>query len=150
LWAAQLDASNERSLALLGLWVAGKLPNVNDPSPQGAATFSGAALGIVQNGGGQYFASGSFTNNYNFTQRTGNVSISNFDGRSFGGTVSAGADWRNYSGALSGSGLTGSLNGSFYGNRTAGGQLQTPQETAGNFNVGNSGYAASGIFVGRR
>jgi hypothetical protein len=149
LWTADL-ASSENRLAVLGLWVAGKLPNVNDPSPQGSATFSGAALGVVQNSGSQYFASGTFTNNYNFTQRTGTVNISNFDGKSFGGTVSAGADWRNYTGGLSGSGLTGGLNGSFYGNRNAAGQLQVPMETAGNFNVSNSGYAASGIFVGRR
>ena len=152
LWAAQLDSSSlERSLVVpLGLWVAGKLPNINDPSPQGSATFSGTALGMVQNGGVTDFRSGTFTNTYNFTQRTGTVNISNFDGKSFGGTVTAGSDWRSYSGTLSGSGLSGTANGSFYGNRDASGALQMPKETAGNFHVSNSGYAASGIFIGRR
>ena len=151
-WAAQLDSSSlERSFVVpVGLWVAGKLPNVNDPSPQGTAIFSGTALGMVQQGGTTGFHTGAFTNNYDFAQRRGTVSITNFDGKSFAGTVNAGGDWRSYSGSLSGSGMTGSLNGAFYGNRTANGQLQVPKETAGNFNVSNSGYAASGIFIGRR
>jgi hypothetical protein len=149
-WLADLSSESKNLYVPMALWVAGKLPQVTDPSPQGSATFSGTALGMVQDGGAQRFATGAFTNNYNFTQRTGQVNISNFDGRSFGGTVNAGADWRNYSGALSGSGLTGSINGSFYGNRGPTNALQVPKETAGNFNVGNSGYAASGIFIGRR
>jgi hypothetical protein len=151
MWTADLAAQTGRDLSVpIGLWVAGKLPEVTDPSPQGSAVFSGTALGIVHNQAQQYFATGAFTNNYNFTQRTGTVSISNFDGKTFGGTVNAGADWRSYGGALAGSGLAGNVNGSFYGNRTAAGQLQMPKETAGNFNVGNSGYAASGIFIGKR
>jgi hypothetical protein len=153
LWAATMDApSLERNLYVpVGLWVAGKLPNINDPSPQGSATFSGSAIGMVQSQGQQYFAAGSFTNNYNFNQRTGAVSINNFDGKSFGGAVSAGGnDWRSYSGALQGSGVAGTINGAFYGNRNSAGQLQTPKETAGNFNVNGSGYAVSGIFAGTR
>jgi hypothetical protein len=152
-WAAELYSEVlERSLHVpVGLWVAGKLPDVNDPSPQGSAVFSGAALGMVNNNGAVDFKTGSFTNNYNFTQRTGTVTISNFDGRAFGGTVTAGGDWRSYSGGLSGSGVNGGINGSFYGNRTPAGAPQIPQETAGNFHVSNSsGYAASGIFVGKR
>jgi hypothetical protein len=153
LWAAQLDSSSlERSLVVpLGLWVAGQLPNVNDPSPQGTAMFSGTALGMVQSDNSSGFRTGAFTNNYNFNQRTGSVNISNFDGKSFGGTVNATAgDWRSYSGSVSGSGLNGTLNGSFFGNRAANGTLQTPKETAGNFNVSGGGYAATGIFVGVR
>jgi hypothetical protein len=153
-WQATLEApSTQKSLDVpLALWVAGKLPNVTDPSPTGTATFSGTALGLVQNQSQSYAATGAFTNVYSFTNRTGNVSISNFDGKSFGGQVNAisSTDWRSYSGSLSGSNLNGSINGSFYGNRDANGQLQQPRETAGNFNVKNQGYSASGIFVGRR
>jgi hypothetical protein len=133
-----------------GFWVAGVLPNVNDPSPTGTASFSGTAIGVIESQSGQPMASGSFTNNYNFTQRTGRVDITNFAGKSFGGTVGAGSDWRNYSGAVSGSSLNGTVNGSFYGNRDANGQLQTPKETAGNFNVQGSGFKASGVFLGAR
>jgi FecR protein len=149
-WQATLEAPQKSLDIPLALWVAGKLPSVSDPSPQGSATFSGTALGMVQKRSESYFASGAFANTYNFSQRTGNVSITNFDGKSFGGTVNAGSDWRSYSGSLSGSNLNGSINGSFYGNRNAAGQLQVPQETAGNFNVGKHGYSASGIFIGKR
>jgi hypothetical protein len=117
--------------------------------------FSGMAVGLVYDPGKAsnpvYSAAGQFTANYNFTQRSGRLDITNFDGKSFGGTVKAGADWRSYSGNVSGSNVTGSAAGSFYGNRTAGGQLQVPQNTAGNFNVsGGGGYTASGIFAGSR
>jgi hypothetical protein len=150
-WAATMQTSSGTSHSVpRGLWVAGVLPNITDPSPQGSATFNGTAIGVVDSQVSQRFASGAFTNNYNFTQRTGTVTITNFDGKTFGGTVAAASDWRSYGGALSGSGLNGSLNGSFYGNRTAGGQLQTPKETAGNFNVRGTGYTASGIFLGSR
>lgn len=153
LWAAVLDqAEGDAVIVPTGLWVAGKLPSIHDPSPQGSATFSGKAIGIVENAqlGSSGFKTGDFTNVYNFSQRTGNVTISNFDGKTFSGGVSAGSDWRNYSGSLAGPGLTGSVNGSFYGNRNAAGQLQVPKETAGNFHVTGSGYTASGIFAGNR
>jgi hypothetical protein len=151
-WIALINSpeAGRDILVPTGFWVAGKLPDVTDPSPSGVASFSGAALGFVQSQGEQAFRRGTFTNDYNFSQRTGQVNM-NFDGKTFGGTVNAAAgDWRSYSGSLSGSGLAGSVNGSFYGNRDVNGQLQVPKETAGNFNVGNSGYAASGIFIGRR
>jgi hypothetical protein len=150
-WSATVQASASLNHTVgRGLWVAGVLPSVNDPSPQGSARFSGTAIGVIESQSSLPMVSGQFTNDYNFTQRTGQVTISNFDGKTFGGTVTAGNDWRNYSGTLSGSNLTGSANGSFYGNRDANGQLQMPKETAGNFNIGNSGYAASGIFIGKR
>jgi len=150
-WIAILRAESISTRTVpQGFWVAGVLPSVNDPSPQGTAIFGGTAIGIVMDGAQPRAASGSFTNDYNFAQRSGTVTISNFDGKSFGGTVTAGSDWRSYSGALAGSSLTGTLNGSFYGNRTAAGQLQVPKETAGNFNVQGSGYKAGGIFLGSR
>jgi hypothetical protein len=126
------------------------LPNIGDQPLQGSATFSGTAIGAVSDHGSQRMASGGFTNAYNFATKSGLVNITNFDGgKSFGGTVSA-SDWRNYSGAVSGSGLTGSVNGSFYGTRNAANQVQLPKETAGNFAVRGSGYNAAGIFVGAR
>jgi hypothetical protein len=151
LWAAELS-SEQRSLVVpVGLWVAGRLPDIASPPPDGTATFSGSAIGMVRDGGATRFASGSFTNTFNFGTKSGRVDVTNFDGaKSFGGTVMSGADWRHYNGQVSGSGLNGSVNGSFYGVRGTTNDTQIPRETAGNFNVGNSGYAASGIFVGRR
>jgi hypothetical protein len=152
LWVASLNApSSQHSLVVpAGLWVAGKLPSVSDPSPQGTATFSGTAVGMVHNANASNptaFRSGAFTNVYSFDQRRGNLTISNFDGRTFSGEVRAGSgDWRTYSGNLSGSNLTGSANGAFYGNRPGVG----PKETAGNFTVRGSGYAATGVFAGSR
>ncbi len=152
-WQASLRSttSEERVRINQGLWVAGVLPSVGDPAPtQGIATFNGTAIGFVQSQSNGRAASGTFTNTYNFAQRAGVVQIQNFDGLSFTANVSAGNDWRTYRGTLSGSNLTGSVNGAFYGNRNAAGQLQLPKETAGNFHVGGAGYAASGIFAGSR
>jgi hypothetical protein len=147
-WEAKLRApsTGDRVHVTHGLWAAGVLPDIGDPSPQGVATFSGTALGFVRNHGRSYHETGTFTNRYDFGQRTGDVRIDNFDGRSFGGTVRAGQHWRTYSGAVSGSRLTGTVNGAFYGAAPG----QQPNETAGNFNVGKRGYAASGIFIGKR
>jgi hypothetical protein len=147
-WEAKLRApsTGDRVHVTHGLWVAGVLPDIGTPSPQGVATFSGTALGFVRNHGRSYHETGTFTNTYDFGQRAGDVRIDNFDGRSFGGTVRAGDHWRAYSGAVSGSGLTGTVSGAFYGAAPG----QQPNETAGNFNVGKRGYAASGIFVGKR
>jgi len=165
LWVAILDPVEGDALIVpTGLWAAGKLPSINDPSPQGSATFSGTAIGMVHDAqSSNRFATGAFTNTYNFSQRTGTVTISNFDAQGWGGAKtfigSVGApaapgDWRSYSGTLQGqgsaSGINGGINGSFYGNRNAAGQLQIPKETAGNFHVKGGGYAASGVFVGNR
>jgi hypothetical protein len=155
LWLASLDAPDSASLLVPGgLWVAGKLPDINEQPGNVTATFSGTAVGMVHNPANQgsttYFASGSFTNTYNFGAKSGTVQVQNFDGKSFSGTVGAGSDWRTYRGSVSGSGLTGHVNGAFYGNRNAAGQLQTPKETAGNFQVGGGGYTATGVFAGSR
>ena len=146
-WTATLQTdTNVTNVAPRGLWVAGVLPSVNDPSPQGSAIFNGTAIGVVESDPSRLH-SGQFTNNYNFTQRSGLVTISNFNGTTFTSTVNAGSDWRNYSGTVSpASNLTGTVNGSFFGN-----QAQGPKETGGNFNVqGANGYRASGIFLGSR
>ena len=96
------------------------------------------------NSGASYLASGGFTNTYNFGNHTGAFTISNFDGKTVSGTVNGlGAG---YSGALSGSGLTGSANGSFFGNLPG----NPATETGGNFALHGPAYLASGIFAGHR
>jgi hypothetical protein len=153
-WSAELRSTPSNTLlhsVPTGFWVAGSLPDIRDQPAQGIATFSGTAIGRVSDNGPSRTASGIFTNAYNFAQRSGQLDIRNFDGnKSFGGTVSAPGDWRNYSGALSGSNLTGTANGSFYGTRDAANQVQLPRETAGNFEVRGGDYKAGGVFLGRR
>ena len=153
-WGAELRSTPSNSVlhrVPTGFWVAGSLPDIGDRPVQGIATFNGTAIGRVSDNGQLRTASGAFSNVYNFAQRSGRVDIKNFDGsKSFGGTVTAPSDWRHYSGALSGSNLSGSANGSFYGTRNAANQVQLPRETAGNFEVRGSGYKAGGVFLGRR
>jgi hypothetical protein len=153
-WSAQLRSTPSNTVlhsVPTGFWVAGVLPDIADRPTQGIATFSGTAIGGVSDNGQLRAASGIFTNAYNFAERSGRVDIKNFDGnKSFGGTVTAPGDWRTYSGALSGSNLSGSANGSFYGTRNAANQIQLPRETAGNFAVSGGNYNAGGVFLGRR
>jgi hypothetical protein len=153
-WSAQLQSTPSDTVlhrVPAGFWTAGVLPDIRDRPMEGVATFSGTAIGRVADNGLARTASGSFTNVFDFAARSGRVDIRNFDGnRSFGGTVTAPGDWRNYGGALSGSGLTGTANGSFYGTRDAANQVQLPRETAGNFAVQGNGYTAGGVFLGRR
>ncbi len=126
----------------INTWVAGQPTSLVTLPVAGIGTFSGAAVGSVYNNGASYLAAGGFTNTYNFAAQTGTVAISNYDGRSFSGAVRAGGNGFTYSGSLSGSGLTGSANGTFFGPGAA--------ETGGNFALSSSNYLTSGIFAGKR
>ena len=110
----------------------------------GTGTFAGNAFGSVFNNGARYLASGQFSNMWDFGARSGSLSISNFDGKSFGGTVTAGFG-ATYAGPISGSGVSGAASGAFFG--------PLAPETAGNFAVKSTSgpaYLASGIFAGKR
>ena len=148
-WTGALDTPNtagtaviRQDVAHINPWVAGVV-STSLPAT-GIGTFSGNAFGSVVNSGASYLASGGFTNTYNFGNHTGAFTISNFDGKTVSGTVNGlGAG---YSGALSGSGLTGSANGSFFGNLPG----NPATETGGNFALRGPSYLASGIFAGHR
>ena len=148
-WTGALDTPNasgtaavRQDVAHINTWIAG-VPSVTLPAT-GVGTFSGNALGSVVNNGASYLASGGFTNTYNFGNHTGMFTISNFDGKTVSGTVNGvGAA---YSGSLSGSGLTGSAKGSFFGNLPG----NPATETGGNFALQGPSYLASGIFAGHR
>lgn len=109
-------------------------------------TYAGSAFGSVLNNGSSYLAAGNFNGTYNFATQAGNVTISNFDGKTFSsGTNPAPLSGGNYSGTLSGSGVTGQFAGSFYGPMAA--------NTGGTFAVrapSGTPYLASGIFAGKR
>ena len=145
-WGGQLTTfggdSTRTDVGSINTWVAG-MPTVTMPTT-GSGSYSGAAIGTVNNAGATYVAAGGFSNTYNFGTNTGSVAISNFDGHNFSGTViGSGAT---YAGPISGGGdnRQGTLAGTFYGPGAA--------ETGGNFAVqATSGpsYVASGVFAGK-
>ncbi|HTQ34484.1 MAG TPA: FecR domain-containing protein [Stellaceae bacterium] len=124
--------------------IVGGTPLVNLPT-SGVGTYAGGASASIINNTSFYTASGGFSANYNFGSQTGNMTISNLDGRTYGGPIAgAGSE---YSGALSGSGVSGSAVGRFFGNNASG--------TGGLFAVANQSstaapYLAIGAFAGSR
>jgi trimeric autotransporter adhesin len=150
-WTGSLDTQNppgttiRQDVGHLNFWVVGT-PSVTLPAT-GVGTFSGNAIGSVVNNGANYIAAGQFTNMYNFGTHSGSFAINNFDGKNVSGTVNglnAG-----YSGTLSGSGLSGSATGTFFGNLPG----NPATETGGNFalkSLAGPPYLASGIFAGKR
>ena len=117
----------------------GGAPLVNMPTT-GSGTYNGTAVGGVLNGSAAYTASGGFNASYNFGTQTGNMTVSNFDSKTFGGPIAGAAGA--YSGALSGSGVSGAAAGKFFGPAASG--------TGGFFLVTNptSTYLATGTFAG--
>lgn len=135
-----------QDVAHINPWVSGVLSQTLPAT--GVGTFTGNAFGAVNNAGQSYLAAGQFSNTYNFGTRTGTLAISNFDGKSFSGTVSAGIG-ATYAGPLSGSGVSGTATGAFFGNTPG----NPATETGGNFAVQaitEPPYLASGIFAGKR
>jgi FecR protein len=144
--------------------IAGGLPTVNLPTV-GIGSYSGSVNGVVFNNGAMSFASGTFTNVYNFASNSGTFSVNNFDGKSFGGSVAAIATASPatiadlsargislpgnvgtliFTGKLSGSGLTGGVGGAFFG--------EAASDVGGGFGVNNPSrsYKAFGLFGGHR
>jgi hypothetical protein len=148
-WEANIPAvnnggpTNTVQSSFINTWIAGT-PTVNLPT-SGIASYNGAAIGTVTNNGAAYLAAGGFNNTYNFGINSGTVSINNFDGQNYSGTVSGGSGI--YGGTVNGAGSTrtGSVVGQFYG--------PGAPETGGVFAVhATSGpsYIASGIFAGKQ
>ena len=137
----------------LGWWVAGDLSTVSDIDTLAAlnatAHYDGHVLGDVAKLTGDqwntYVAAGSLAMNWNFTNRNGDLTISQFDGdHSFGsgpGGMSQIPNLNQFSGSISGSGLSGNATGSFMR-----GPDSSAQGVAGNWNVSGTGYNATGIF----
>ena len=134
----------------LGWWIAGDKARADQVPTSGTATYRGDAIGTVAAKSGdtwnQYVATGRMKMDWSFAARSGLLKIDKFDGnKEFGGVMVAPGKV-DFKGALVGSNLIGSANGSFVG----GAQGQKPQGVIGNFGVGNSGYQATGIFGGKR
>lgn len=145
----------------MGTWVAGDISSYNEvyggPLPfGGSATYAGTALGNVARDMGdgttaKYIASGDFDMDFDFNTRTGNASITNFDGMNLYGTLSDTSTPQDalFGGSLSGDNpytvgdpydtVDGRLDGAFVndGPNVAAGVI-------GNFNVSGTGYTAVG------
>ncbi len=155
-WAADTSrnsTSTAQTLADRGplmLWVAGVQPAVGTIPTTGSATYGGHVIANFTDGTSQYIAAGNFSNTVNFGSKSGTVSISNLDNRSYLGNTSFSADPRFFTGTgatVSGSPTGFSLAGQFYQGSTG-----PAQEMGGNilFQGMSNSYLGSGIFAARR
>jgi hypothetical protein len=117
-----------------------------------SATFTGHTLASVINGTSTYDATGDLRMGWDFGTRTGDLTISNFDGNrqfSAGLTQVPGPNGvghlNQFGGTLSNSNqsLNGNVSGSF-----ARGPNGPAQGVVGNWNVSGEGYRATGVFAG--
>ena len=150
-WGGVLEASNGDFVFVGGLpqlayWVAGELPAILDMPTTGTATYSGHAIGTVNNDGIIFQAVGGFTQTYDFATGSGPFSVTDFDGATYNGSVSAISGQENL---FTGSGTGGSrdidLNGAFF----SGGD-DPVAEVGGGFSINGTDYEASGIFAGAK
>lgn len=141
----------------MGTWVAGDISTYDEvyggPLPfGGSATYQGTALGNVARDMGdgttaKYIASGDFDMDFDFNTRTGNATISNFDGITVTAALSDTSTPQDalFGGDLSGTNpyyagtVDGRLDGAFVndGPNVAAGVI-------GNFNFSGTGYTAVG------
>jgi hypothetical protein len=153
-WAADTSrnsTSTQQTLADRGplmLWVAGVTPSAGSVPMSGSATYGGHVIANFASGANQYIAAGNFSNTVNFGVKTGTVSISTLDNRSYQGTTMLGTDPRFFTGAgasVAGSATAFSLNGQFYQGSTG-----PVQEMGGSILFQGTNYLGSGIFAARR
>ncbi len=154
----------------LGWWVAGDLTSPTDITALGiqhaTATYEGHVLGDVAKLTGTqwqtYVAAGDLAMSWDFAARKGDLTISNFDGRSYstnpyGNTpnqlTQPSLDFNKFGGSLSQTAgptidtMTGGVTGSF-ANNIVNGQIIKAGGVLGNWNVGSDAYRAAGIFAG--
>ena len=154
-WGARVACNNQVPTwptGRRGWWIVGDV--VNKLPREGSASYTGDAIGNVTNNGKQYVATGDMSMSWNFGTRTGQLDITHFDGKDFGGTMcGAGLLCPNgnnhFAGVLSGSGVAGTAAGSFVGPTTLeNGKPDIPKGVIGNFGVTGNHYQATGIFGG--
>jgi hypothetical protein len=133
----------------LSTWVAGVLPSLAEIPNTGTASYSGHAIGNVNNNGTRYVAMGNFTKNWDFGTRTGTATISNFDNLTVNFANSS-ANGRDFAGSLAAGSTAGvtaaTMTGSFFKSPT-----DTVAGTGGNFAIaGSNNYQASGTFLAKK
>ncbi|THV23096.1 FecR domain-containing protein [Peteryoungia ipomoeae] len=130
----------------MGNWIVGQqATGTQIAGVTGTATYAGNAVGTVNNDGSQYIATGSMQASMNFGAREGNVSISNFDGKSFSQDVSFVEGTANFKGATDTGTRQTSIDGGF---ATDG--VDPVKGVMGNFTATQGGWSASGVFAGSK
>lgn len=132
--------------AHLGNWIIGKQPENSALPISGTASYTGNAVGTVVNGGAQYIATGTMTSTMDFGARSGTVSVSNYDSKSFSAAVNFGTNAATFSGNVSSGVASGSVSGAFASNGT-----DPVKGIMGNFTANdNAGWSSTGVFAGSR
>ncbi|MGN6486370.1 MAG: FecR family protein [Devosia sp.] len=146
-------------IAYDAMWVNGDLTTAAqlDGLEAGAtaiATYTGDAVGNVNNNGSTYVATGDMNMTWDFGNRQGTLNINNFDaehlndsyGVNVGGQVISFAGQTGFGGIVYGDGNWGIAQGAFVNNGS-----DTAAGVIGNFGFGNGyDYTASGVFMGER
>ncbi len=129
----------------LGNWIIGNQPENSAVPTSGTATYTGNAVGTVVNAGAQYIATGTMSSTMNFGTRTGTVSVSNYDSKSFSAGVNFGSNTPTFSGSVTSGVASGTVTGAFASNGT-----DPVKGIMGNFTAVDGNWSSSGIFAGSR
>jgi len=167
-WGGQLKFRDGKTPATadinLGWYVAGDIPTFGDLPQKGTATYSGNTIGNVATVNPQtdtvktYIATGKVGMDWDFAQRAGNLSITQFDKNGPYGPLNASGVMRapgdvsglnRFDGPLGGNlgtgpnsmGINGAANGAFVRSGA-----DAAKGVIGNWNAGNRVYNATGIF----
>jgi hypothetical protein len=150
-WGVQANhignAGSVSNTRIDGWWVAGDITPVDELPVTGSASYHGAAFGNVINRGERYSASGDLDMDWDFASRRGELTISNFDGRTFGtghNGLKAVPGPNHFAGILVGGGTLGTARGSFVSDGAV-----PAAGVIGNWGVTGYRYEATGIFGGR-
>lgn len=133
---------------LAAQWIAGRLTPAGEVPTTGTGTYGGAVSGLVGNGGAVTGVRGDLNLTANFGSRTMTGGFANMrrdDGAAWKDmSVSAGwgAGTNAIAGTLSGTGISGSVNGNFFG--------PNAREVGGSWQASGSGDTAAGIFRGKQ
>lgn len=127
----------------LGNWIIGKQPENSALPTSGTATYNGNAVGTVLNNGAQYIATGTMTSTMDFGARSGTVSVSNYDSKSFSAGVNFGSGAATFSGNITTGVASGSVTGAFAAKGT-----DPVKGIMGNFTVTDGSWESTGIFAG--
>lgn len=127
----------------LGNWIIGKQPENSALPTAGTATYNGNAVGTVFNGSAQYIATGTMTSTMDFNARSGTVSVSNYDSKSFSAGVNFASNAPTFSGNITSGVASGSVTGAFAANGT-----DPVKGIMGNFSATDGSWSSTGIFAG--
>jgi hypothetical protein len=142
-WGKTIGMESNYSVHL-GNWIIGKQPENSAMPSSGTATYTGNAVGTVLNNGAQYIATGTMSSTMNFGTRTGTVSVSGYDTKSFSAGVTFGSGTATFSGSST-SGITASVTGAFASNGT-----DPVKGIMGNFSATDGTWSSTGIFAGSK